>query len=301
MSIKSKSVVDKIKIFSKNFMKGFVIYGLLAFILLVVSSIIVNYNAIMARKCKDFESEYDVARDIVKIMYSSTHRGRMLQYVFSNENFLLDYMKNRELRYYEKIKVKLPKDDFLLDLIAYYIQKSPYIISDKHNKEFEDSLVKFLKKIKNKKSAIKRVNRKVKIGYITTIADHIAWGFYKNDNRTLNFLESYLLDLMDNSSVYNQTKKNYIDFLLTANLVSINKRQSLNSKNVLDNEICYDSMYKKWKNRVLKAYSYIDQKKIQYRKSEYIADRVHAVKGEKNELDRIENEYCKNIPKQIQS
>jgi hypothetical protein len=281
----------KLKAFTLSFIKSFVISASVTFLCLVIGTVItVSYDK-LSRDIQEFESDYCIAKDAVKIIHLKGIR-RKLGKVFSSDNFLLNYIKGIEVTSFNRIKSKLPKDDLILDYMEFSIEKVPYPHLWYGQKEFDDYLVELLKKIKHKTSLIAVMNYKYKLSLIYNIILYISTVTCKEDMKMLDFMENYLLDLIQDNRSNLSSHKFYVDFILITTLSEIYKQRLLNAVGSFSANTCSDPLYVKFKNIILEAKSYVGTK-IEVDKRDFTYDLIKYLEEEENTNRRLEEKYCK--------
>ena len=64
-----------------------------------------------------FGSPYDYQSQYVKTKYCTIARIKLLEWHFSDDNFIANFLKNKQKQYYEESKHIIPADDLALDLM----------------------------------------------------------------------------------------------------------------------------------------------------------------------------------------
>jgi hypothetical protein len=292
MELKGFDPISRIRVFVRSFIGSFLKSFIIGFIVLAINGAIIAYYGIKVRYLKEFESPYKIADDTVKIIILSQTRGRLLDSVFANENFLLRFIKSIEIKSYGRIKSAIPKDDLLLDYIEFRMEKVPYINCAMPDEEFDRSLIRLLERIRNKTSVVKGMNEKVKFKLIHDNVGFIINGIYGRDNSTLDFIENYVLDLMNNDQMKDQENKHYRDFIMITTLYEIDKQRLSNSVDQFNSNTCYNPLYLKLKDRILEANSYMVGR-VKNNTRDFTSDLMDYVEKEISTLDWFEKQYCK--------
>jgi hypothetical protein len=281
----------------KNFIKAFLISCSIPVIItilgLLMNTAIDTYYRFMKETENNFISEYHIEKDITKIITSSLIRGLLSKYLLPKNTSMLDWKKDEELKYYENIKrSKIPKDDLLLDYLEFRIEKGPNIKCGYHDKEFDNSLLQYLDKFKNKKSVIKYMNEEGKYEIICDIITNQLTTIYIKPPEIYKKFEEFLIDIIKNDNVVQNN--DYSKAILLETFVIIAVQEFNNADlHLNDPDTCTNPIYIKSRDRILKIYSYISQMKRTERLSKII-EYLERLIDDDNKFKRRYCRYTKN-------
>lgn len=280
---------DGFKYFIKSFLISCSIPVVITIIGLLINTAIDTYHRFIRETEKNFTSEYHVEKEVSKIVASSLIRGLLSEYILPKNTSMLDWKKDEELEYYEKVKKsKIPKDDLLLDYLELLIEKGPNMKSGYHDKEFDNSLLQYLEKFKNKKSVIKYLNEEEKYQIISDIIINQLRTIYIKPPEIYKKFEKLLMDIIKNDPVVQNN--DYSKAILLEAYVMINIEEFIHAGLRLnDPDVCINPLYIKSRNRELEVYSYISQMKRTEKLSKIIEYLEHLIDEDK----LFEKRYCR--------
>lgn len=116
-------------------------------------------------------SPYDIQMEYQATTIFTNIRIKLMKAGFSDDNWLSNYLKEKQKQFYESVKIKVPEDDLVIDFMLFqkYI---PYIATDNSNDDLNGRLEEIFYGFNSKKSKIRLVNEESKYDAIGLIVEY---------------------------------------------------------------------------------------------------------------------------------
>ena len=227
---------------------------------------IIFIASLLTIRWKSLNSPYDIGIEYNRVQYLGLWRSNMLEQGIPENDYLYQLLKKQQEKDFQYIKNIVPKEDFIMDILGWYINYCPYFYdhNDRYNKA--SPVLDWLINAINKKSQISVINDKTKFYFLK----YVVYRFLQNTvlemheispERALEFLEA--LEGWLNEDIVLEDNNVYGKVMMQSVAVSIAKykiwaKQGASPKIKIDaKQLCSNSYYPMYINQLYILDDYI--------------------------------------------